>query len=709
MLIQSRNCWRIARAGRAAFLVDADAYFAAFREAVSHARRRVMILGWDIDSRTRLGSAAEPGHPTLLELLNQVLDRRPELRVYALAWDFSVIYTLEREPLPSLRFAHAAHPRLSFRLDDAHPLSASHHQKIVVVDDALAFAGGLDLTIRRWDVPAHRAREPGRADHHGQPYPPVHDVQMMVDGEAASALGELARARWEAATGETLRPVEAEPPEAPDLWPGGVAPDATGAPVGIARTLPPTEQSPSVTEVASLTRDAIAAARRWIYVENQYLTSAAVGSALARSLSRKDGPEVVIVLPREEHGWLEQSSMGILRARLLRRLAESDAFGRLRLYYPRIPDLQAGCMNVHSKVMVVDDVLARVGSANLSNRSMGLDSECDLALDAELDPRLGPVVAGFRDRLVAEHLDVPPAELSRVLAARGSLIGAIEALAGRPRSLERLPIPADPDPAATGAAAGPPVHLAFLDGLVCDPERPAADLLIGRFVPEELQPPVHRSLAGWVWLALGAVVVAALWRFTPLRQLLHVEHLAALGKRLRAAPLTPLWVFGGYLVGGLVFFPITVLLGATALVFTVLPAIGYCVGGTLLSAAVTYWLGRLLGRFRARWLSGPRLSRFQRQLRERGMLAVVAARLLPVGNFSLINMAAGAFRVRFGDYMLGNAIGVLPGTLALTLFADRLTSTLRHPRGANIAIFAAVAFTLAAILSWIRRRLSRGA
>ncbi len=89
------------------------------------------------------------------------------------------------------------------------------------------------------------------------------------------------------------------------------------------------------------------------------------------------------------------------------------------------------------------------------------------------------------------------------------------------------------------------------------------------------------------------------------------------------------------------------------------------------------------------------------------MLAIVAARLLPVGNFSLINMAAGAFRIGFGDYMLGNAIGVLPGILALTLFADRLGSTLRHPRGANLVMLAAVALALVAVLSWIRRRLAR--
>jgi phospholipase D1/2 len=708
VLVPTRNCWRVARAGRAAFLIDADAYFGALCQSLSRARHSVVILGWDIDSRTRLtrpGPGGAAGQ-TLLEILNDVLERRPELRVYALAWDFSVIFTLEREPLPTLRFAHAGHPRLSFRLDGSHPLGASQHQKVVVVDDAVAFVGGLDLTVRRWDLPGHRAHEPDRVDPVGQPYPPVHDVQMAVDGQAAAALGELARARWEAATGDTLALVPAPGSDDHDdhhPWPPDLAPDLTDVPVGIARTVGQRDDRPAILEVASLTLDAIAAARRWIYVENQYLTSALVGSALTRSLAQKDGPEVVIVLPREEHGWLEQSSMGILRARLLRRLLDSDRFGRLRIYHPRIPDLRGGCVNVHAKVMVVDASLARVGSANLSNRSMGLDTECDLALDAELEPRLGPGIDAFRDRLLAEHLDVPVSEVTAALAGTGSLIRAIEALAGRSRSLERMPVPAESIP----TDSAPPVGLAFLDGLVCDPERPAADLLIRRFVPEELHPPLHRSLAGWASLAIAALVLAAVWRFTPLRQLLHVDRLAALGQSLRAQPLAPLWVLGMYLVGGWVFFPITVLLGATALVFSGPAAIAYCFAGTLLSAASTYGLGRLVGRFRADWLRRPRLERFQRQIRERGTLAIVAARLLPVGNFTLINMAAGAFRVRFGDYMLGNAIGVLPGILALTLFANRLASTLHHPHGTNLVIFAVVALGLTAILTWIRRRLSR--
>jgi len=270
ILEEGRNCWRIARADRASFLVDAAAYFESFRQAVARARHTVVILGWDVDSRTRLGGPSPDGPTELLAFLNHVLERRPDLKVFVLAWDFSVIYTFERELLPAYRFAWKGNPRLTFRLDDAHPLGASHHQKVVVVDDRVAFAGGLDLTIRRWDTPDHRARDPERVDPAGQPYPPMHDVQMVVDGEAARALGELARARWLAATGWSLPPAAADGEG--DPWPASVAPELRSVPLGIARTQPANEDGAGVQEVRALTLDAIAAARRWIYIENQYLT-----------------------------------------------------------------------------------------------------------------------------------------------------------------------------------------------------------------------------------------------------------------------------------------------------------------------------------------------------------------------------------------------------------------------------------------------------
>jgi phospholipase D1/2 len=707
VLVEGRNCWRIARADRAAFLIDGDAYFAAFRHAVSRARHSVVIIGWDIDSRVRLARGGpgrereetQDGLPAiLLPFLNAVLERRPELRIYALAWDFSVIFTLERETLPSYRFALNAHPRLAFQLDNAHPVSASHHQKLVIVDDALAFAGGMDLTIRRWDTPTHDVHNPERVDPDGVPYPPMHDVHMVVDGAAAAALGEIARARWLAATGHRLPPSAG--PHAPDLWPDAVVPDARAAPIGIARTMPPWADAPAVREVATQILDAIAAAQRWIYIENQYLTSAEVGAALARRLDEPDGPEIVAVLPREEHGWLEQHSMGVIRAQLVRRLLAADRHGRLRLVHPVVPELGHTCVNVHAKVMVVDERIARVGSANLSNRSLGVDTECDLTLDADLDPRLAPVVAGLRNRLLAEHLAVEPQTVADTLAARGSLIATIEALGTGPRTLAPVPHPGAPDEAALQA-----LNLAVMDGLVCDPERPAPDQLLGLLVPESLRRPVRRRLTRWTVAIVAVLALVLIWRLTPIRSLLDAERLAALGRSLRGHPAAPFLVLLGYVAGGLLFFPITLLLTATALVFPPGAAIGYCLSGTLASAASTYGVGRLVERFRPGWSQGPRLRRIRAQLQRRGIIAVVAARMIPVGNFSLINIAAGALEIRFRDYMLGNAIGVLPGVLALTVLADRLGSTLRRPQAANLLVLLAVAIALLGVLAWLKRRL----
>jgi uncharacterized membrane protein YdjX (TVP38/TMEM64 family) len=128
--------------------------------------------------------------------------------------------------------------------------------------------------------------------------------------------------------------------------------------------------------------------------------------------------------------------------------------------------------------------------------------------------------------------------------------------------------------------------------------------------------------------------------------------------------------------------------------------------GALTSAATTYAIGRLVGRFRPRWLTGPRTARVHQQLQRRGTLAVIAARLLPVGNFSVINIIAGALGIPFGKYMLGNAIGLLPGVLALTIFADRLGAALRKPQARNFIVLAVVAVILSALMWSLRRRMA---
>ncbi len=725
ILSEGRNCWRIAHAARAAFLIDGDAYFTAFRAAALRARESIVIVGWDLDSRERLGRGG--GGPTsgpsdddddlpaaLVPFLNELLTRRPGLQVHVLVWDFSMIFAFEREPLPTYQFALRAHPRLHFHMDGVHPVGASHHQKVVVVDDAVAFAGGIDLTKCRWDTPEHRAVDPRRVDPGGKPYGPIHDVQMVVDGEAAAALGELVRWRWNQATGQPLAVPARRSKRAfadardDDGWPPGLRPDVQDVPIAIARTLPAYEDRPAASEVHQLVLDAIAAARRFLYVENQYLTSASVGEALAGRLRDEQGPEVVLVLPRFECGWLEQSSMGVLRARMLAHLRNADRHCRLHVYYPTVPGLPSdGCVNVHAKILVVDDRLLRIGSSNLSNRSMGFDTECDLAIEAQTEGgETARAIAGLRNRLLGEHLGVSPDEVAVATAAQGSLVAAIESLRGRPpRTLEPLAIPPG---ASSDPGAGLAVNLAVLDGLVCDPEPPGApEKIIEQFVPPKIRKPARGALFRFGIVVAAILGLAALWHLTSLRHLLDVHRVAAWGLRIQTHPAAPVLVVGAYIVGGLVMFPVTLLTAATALAFPAGTAVAYTMLGSLSSAALTFGIGRLASRHTAPRLAGSRLGRMCQRLRRRGLLAVITFRILPVAPFTVVNLAAGALRIRFRDFMLGSLIGKLPGAVAITLFTDRLAAVLLDPRPRNLLLLVGVVVPALLAAAWLRRRLKR--
>jgi phosphatidylserine/phosphatidylglycerophosphate/cardiolipin synthase-like enzyme len=428
LLAPGRNCWRIARAGRAAVLVDGAGYFEQLEAALRRARRSILILGWDFDGSIRLRPQADPDEsPPLGPLLRTLLEEQPELEVRILVWSIAVVHA-PGAPGPLLFGSEwQNHPRLHLRLDTHHPIYAAHHQKIVCVDDEVAFVGGIDLTVRRWDTRQHASDNPVRLRNDGTVYDPVHDIQMVVDGPAAVAVADLARSRWKAATGQDL---PAAMGQKNDPWPPGLMPHIVDAPVGISRTYPALGDQPRIQEIAALTQDALAAARATIYIEAQYMTAPFVGDILEAKLADPDGPEIVILMTYESHGMAERVVMGNNRDRLIRRLRGADRFDRLRIYYPVVPSSRGGECQVliHSKVMIVDDILLRVGSSNLNNRSIGLDTECDLAVEAS-GPELRKTIANLRNDLVAEHLGTDAETVREAIESeRGSLIGAIERL-----------------------------------------------------------------------------------------------------------------------------------------------------------------------------------------------------------------------------------------------------------------------------------------
>ncbi|HVL72904.1 MAG TPA: phospholipase D-like domain-containing protein [Beijerinckiaceae bacterium] len=455
ILRPGHNCWRIERARRASVLVDACEYFARLEQSLRRARRSITILGWDFDARTKLCPDQEDCKP-LGPFLRDLVETHPELEVRILIWSFSVVHA-PSESLPMILGAEwQNHPRITVKLDNQHPVLGSHHQKIVCIDDAVAFAGGMDLTIERWDTADHRAGDPRRVNPDGKPYGPVHDIHMAVDGPVAQALAELTRERWWKATGETLAPCA----PAGDPWPAGLAPDFTNVRIAVSRTAPAMGDTPAVKEAAALAVDALAAARRHVFIEAQYFTAPLIGDLLMARLPEPDCPEIVVVVTECCHGAVERLVLGANRDRLIRKLKQVDAFDRLRVYRPVSPT-EDGDLDIliHSKLIVVDEDFLRIGSSNLNNRSVALDTECDLAIEAASD-RERRVIARIRNRLLAEHLGTTPNQVARALAAEGSLIRAVERLNVGRRGLRPLAAMSDEGPTepVTGTALVDPAE-----------------------------------------------------------------------------------------------------------------------------------------------------------------------------------------------------------------------------------------------------------
>src|SRR5439155_340292 len=348
---------------------------------------------------------------------------------------------------------------------------------------------------------------------YGKPYPPFHDLMVALDGEAARSLATLTRERWFAATGQKLKPVTFRGISDNDPWPQSFAPDLQGVEVGIARTAPPKAEQPAVREVEKLYFDMIGAARKTLYIENQYFTAPRIGAALEKRLAEPDGPEVVLVLRLLSHGWLEEHTMHVLRTRLIDRLRKADKHGRFHVYYPHVPGLpQRCCLDVHSKVMIADDQILRIGSSNLCNRSLGLDTEADIAIEARGRPQVANAIRRFRDRLLAEHLGAPVEKLRVEIERSGSLHGAIDVLAHEGRSMRELGSLPEWSDAVVSVAA------------VADPDEPIA--LEALLLDRQHDEPAAAEKPAWGRLALLTVVIqglTALWRWSPLSHTVNAE------------------------------------------------------------------------------------------------------------------------------------------------------------------------------------------
>ena len=507
----------------------------------------------------------------------------------------------------------------------------------------------------------------------------VHSAMFSAGcGDAAAALGQLGGCAGKSRQGN------GHPRRRP---PGIIRGRDQSSPICVkfrhARTMPAAAERPPVREVEQLLMDLFQAARRCIYIETQYFTSKVLVEVLTELLQREDGPDIVMILHPSSDGWLEQHTMDVLRGRALKQLRSVDRHHRLAMYYPRVPDAEGRCISVHSKVCLIDDTYVRVGSANMSNRSLGFDNECDLAVHAAGDTKRKPASPPSIDCL--RTFGCIPEEVAQAL---------------RPFEVDRRGLFADEIGRLRCST-----RIFHRSRYWCLMMSSSTEPILWIQLPENRSSAHRQMVMGVTVLRCGGL--AAAWRWSLLGEWMELSRLLAYAESIRAQPGGPVRHHRILRDRGLVVVPVTVLVTVTVLAFGLLHGFVYSFIGMTLSALATFGLGRLMGRqLVERWSS--RLHRLSCNLAAKGVLAIVAVRVIPVALFTVINMLAGP-HIRTRDFLLGTVLGEFPGLLAIAVFMDQVTTALRAPGLGSYLVLAGSAIVIVAAVWWLRRWLSRRA
>jgi phospholipase D1/2 len=487
VLRPGHNVWREVTAEAAGVIVDAADYYDAFYWAARAARRSILISGWQFDRKVKLlrGGDVPPGAEVrFLKFLDGLCKSNPALHICILAWDFHVVFAAEREWMQRVYFHWMTNRRFHFRFDDAPVAGGSHHQKFVVVDGGLAFLGGMDVCESRWDDRCHLAVNPVRISR-GRPQKPYHDVQVyLAGGEGPGVLEEMFFERWQRSGGT--------PPRLPPAPTEGDAHRLRGAihfgagRVALSRTDPRADGS-TVREVERLFEDAIAAAERLLYIETQYFSSRRMYEALVARMrdAARSRLQIVVVVNERAEALKEEIAVGLRQAKNIEGLREVAAqtghdLGCYHAVCAGASEVTFRATYIHSKLMVVDDLFLTVGSANFTNRSMGVDSELHASWEVKEagERKLARCIRRVRVSLLAELSGLSGVAAVRRLAAIDGLVRRLDENVAQPgaRLLEHGP-PTDMQKAA----------LALIDpqDLPFDPDTSEAQDRAGRTEPAD--------------------------------------------------------------------------------------------------------------------------------------------------------------------------------------------------------------------------------
>jgi uncharacterized membrane protein YdjX (TVP38/TMEM64 family) len=392
--------------------------------------------------------------------------------------------------------------------------------------------------------------------------------------------------------------------------------------------------------------------------------------------------------------------MTTLRTKLVRELRAADVHGHFHCLYPDVPGLCEGtCLDIHSKVMAVDDEWLRIGSANLSNRSMGMDTECDVTIEAQGEKRVRREIREFRDCLIAEHVGGESRDVARAVERAGGMAKAIATLGSETRKLVTLEAPEPPEAKLVVAKVG-------------DPGEPLKlEQIVERAAPASLSAPpgfpTRRVIHIVGALVIAAIGLALLWTHTPLKEVVTRENAMALADSFADYWWAPLALILAYTPASFIMFPRWLITMTAVIAFGPWKGFAYAMIGVILAGIATFIPGRLVGRDTVKRLAGPRLKPVTKFMEQRGLIAVTLVRLVPIAPFPIVNLVMGAMRVKLWHFVLGTFLGFLPGTLAATVLSDQLAQALEEPARVNFWLIGAALLALGTVAYFGQRILRR--
>jgi len=169
-----------------------------------------------------------------------------------------------------------------------------------------------------------------------------------------------------------------------------------------------------------------------------------------------------------------------------------------------------------------------------------------------------------------------------------------------------------------------------------------------------------------------AACVAALWKLTSVAHYLSPEIIAELIRNIRSSAWAVPAVIGIYIVGTMVFFPLTILILATALVFPPLQASSVALAGGLSSACLGYAIGRFSGVNPMQFLKGRGGEEIRHYTKHTGVMGIAIVRMLPLLPLGVVDVGLGMVHIPFSTYLIATLLGLIPGILALSLLGDSL-------------------------------------